>query len=172
MHSNCRKACGACVVVNADDEAPLFTATAAATFGSRGSLKVASSDAVHRATVLAGKGEAIMHTDEPGAKVYFHKAVKLAPNKLALLQLGRMGINNQEAGARAAAYAHLERAFDEDCIPEPVDINSIQGYYLANIISRCTLSVVVVFAACRSLQCERMCSLALQPQPDLRWVLE
>jgi len=46
-------------------------------------------------------------------------------------------MNSPDASVKAKAYAHLERVFDEDCIPVPVDINSQQGYYLANLIARC-----------------------------------
>jgi hypothetical protein len=123
MHSQCQKACGTCA--------------SAITSGGSGSHEVTSSDAIQQAIAFSNKGAKIMGTDEVGAARYFRKALKLAPNQLALLQLGRMGMNSPDASVKAKAYAHLERVFDEDCIPVPVDINSQQGYYLANLIARC-----------------------------------
>ena len=125
MRLNCQKACGLCAKKD-----PSI---------SRGVLpseKVAKAN--EKAAKLTAKGEAIMRTDEPGAKVFFKKAVKLAPSQLALLQLGRMGMNSQDDSERTQAYAYLERSFDEDCFPTPVEINSVQGYYLSNLIARCT----------------------------------
>jgi len=145
MHSQCRKSCGTCANIDANgnfrphEEAPGITS------GISRSHKAASLDAIQKASDLSNKGAAIMHTDETGAARYFRKALKLAPNQLALLQLGRMGMNSQDGRTKAEAYGHLERAFDEDCVPVPIDINSKQGYYLANLIARCAYSFVCTF---------------------------
>lgn len=142
MHSQCRKSCGTCASMDADGNSRPHEEAAGLTSGITRSHKGASLDAIQQATDLSNKGAAIMHSDEAGAARYFRKALKLAPNQLALLQLGRMGMNSQDGRTKAEAYGHLERAFDEDCVPVPIDINSKQGYYLANLIARCEYSIV------------------------------